>query len=308
MDVIWPTGSGKVVVLAAAIAVSIVLLPGKRAGAMQLSPQQKSEMKLHYDKATRAYDVGKYQEAIEEYQKAYEIGGDAAMIYNIAQAYRLSDQLTEAIRFYRRYLQRSPSAPNREIVERRIAELEKVVEERKKAGAPVVPVPPLPAQPPVTTAPNPPPAPPPVPPPPPVIDAQPAPMVPPPPPAPPAPRSRTPYAVVGASLLVAGAVSGALAIWQGKLAQEKADKLSDQSNQKGTYYFNPVIQENGKTANAWAISLGAVGAAAIIGGGIVLLLMPSSSYGEAPSAPHVAPSVAPVIGLDFLGAEAGWSF
>ncbi|HXI57841.1 MAG TPA: tetratricopeptide repeat protein, partial [Polyangia bacterium] len=129
-----------------------VLLGGAPAAqAMQLSPQQKSEMKLHYDKATRAYDVGKYQEAIEEYQKAYEIGGDAAMIYNIAQAYRLSDQLSEAIRFYRRYLQRSPNAPNREIVERRIAELERVVDERKKSGVPLVPVAPTP-----TPAPTPP--------------------------------------------------------------------------------------------------------------------------------------------------------
>ena len=84
MGVIWPAGSGKAFVVAAAFGV-LIALGSSPAQAMQLSPQQKAEMKLHYDKATRAYDVGKYQEAIEEYQKAYEIGGDAAMIYNIAQ-------------------------------------------------------------------------------------------------------------------------------------------------------------------------------------------------------------------------------
>ena len=35
----------------------------------QLTPQQKQEVHQHYERATRAYDVGKYQEAIEEYQK-----------------------------------------------------------------------------------------------------------------------------------------------------------------------------------------------------------------------------------------------
>src|SRR5204863_8139914 len=95
------------------------------ARAADLSPQQKQEMRVLYDKATRAYDVGKYAEAIEEYQKAYEIGGDPPMLYNIAQAYRLNNQPTEAVRFYKRYLQRAPNARNREDVERTIAEQEK---------------------------------------------------------------------------------------------------------------------------------------------------------------------------------------
>jgi tetratricopeptide (TPR) repeat protein len=109
---------------------------------MQLTPVQKQEMKQHYEKATRAYDVQKYSEAVEEYQKAYEIGGDPAMLYNVAQSYRLSDQLPEALRFYRRYLQRSPNARNREDVERKISDLERTLEERRKAAAAVPPPPP----------------------------------------------------------------------------------------------------------------------------------------------------------------------
>ena len=80
---------------------------------------KKLEMKQLYERATRAYDVGKYNEAIEEYRKAYEIGGDPPMLYNIAQAYRLNDEPEEAVRFYRRYLQRAPNARNREDVERK---------------------------------------------------------------------------------------------------------------------------------------------------------------------------------------------
>ena len=103
---------GQIAVVVVAVGV-VIGLEQRAARAMQLSPQQKLEMKSHYEKATRAYDVGKYQEAIEEYQKAYEIGGDPPMLYNIAQAYRLNDQPGEAVRFYRRYLQRSPNARNR---------------------------------------------------------------------------------------------------------------------------------------------------------------------------------------------------
>ena len=76
-------------------------------------------MKQHYERATRAYDIQKYQEAVEEYQRAYEIGGDPAMLFNIAQAYRLNDQFSEAMRFYKRYLQRSQRRPRRPFSRRR---------------------------------------------------------------------------------------------------------------------------------------------------------------------------------------------
>ena len=175
-----------------AVFVLLVALAPGAAHALQLSPLQKAEMKSHYEKATRAYDLGKYQEAVDEYQKAYEIGGDPPMLYNIGQAYRLNDQPAEAIRFYRRYLQRSPNARNREDVERKITELEKLIDERRKAAAAVTPPPVTDDAPATVTV-----APPPVPPPPPLI------VVPPPPP-PPSPARQ----VVGWSMIGAGADRG----------------------------------------------------------------------------------------------------
>ncbi len=133
------------------IALLLVTLCAPAVRAAELTPTQKLEMKQLYERATRAYDVGKYNEAIEEYQKAYEIGGDPPMLYNIAQAYRLNDQPGEALRFYRRYLQRAPNARNREDVERKIADLEKSMEEHRKAAAAATP-PPVTA-PPLTPAP-----------------------------------------------------------------------------------------------------------------------------------------------------------
>ena len=158
-------------------AVAAFIAMGRSAHA-QLTPQQKQEIHQHYDRATRAYDLGKYTEAVDEYQKVYEIDGDPVMLYNIAQAYRLNDQPQDAIHFYRRYLQRSPEARNREDVERKIAAQEKVIEEKRKAAAAVQP-PPIPTTPKTTPPPKPvqtvvEPPPPPPPPPPPVIRTPPA--------------------------------------------------------------------------------------------------------------------------------------
>src|SRR5262245_19722258 len=122
---------------------SALLLAAPRPALAQMTQAQKDEVKLHYQRATRAYDLQKYLEAIDEYQKAYEISGDPPMLYNIAQAYRLADQPAESARYYRRVLQRMPNAKNREDVERKIADQEKIAEQRKKAE-PVTPPPPAP--------------------------------------------------------------------------------------------------------------------------------------------------------------------
>jgi hypothetical protein len=113
---------------------ALLLVAAPAAHAMQLTPDQKQEILQHYERATRAYDIQKYSEAVEEYQKAYEIGGDPAMLYNVAQAFRLNDQVSEALHAYRRYLQRSPNARNRADVERKIAELERTLDTRRKAA------------------------------------------------------------------------------------------------------------------------------------------------------------------------------
>ena len=207
-----------------ALAVLAGMLFASRAEA-QLNPTQKQEMKQHYEKATRAYDVQKYSEAVDEYQKAYEIGGDPAMLYNVAQSYRLADQLSEALRFYRRYLQRSPNARNREDVERKISDLEKTIEERRRAAA-AVPAAPV--------------APPPV-----VVVA--------PPPAPLAAHDEGTSSTLVAGIIVAsvGAAALATAAITGKMASDKGDQLTSASvNGK---IFDPNLEKTGKTLNTVAV-------------------------------------------------------
>ena len=88
-----------------------------------MTEADRHEMDQSYQKATRAFDIAEYDEAITAYKKAYELGGDAPMLYNIAQALRLSKRPDEAVIYYRRYLARAPTAPNREEVRTKIAAL-----------------------------------------------------------------------------------------------------------------------------------------------------------------------------------------
>ena len=60
---------------------------------------------------------------------------DAALLFNIGQAYRLWDRPEDAIRAYKNYLRRVPDAVNRADVEKKIADLEKLVEDVGVAGA-----------------------------------------------------------------------------------------------------------------------------------------------------------------------------
>jgi tetratricopeptide (TPR) repeat protein len=291
-----------------------------------LTAEQKQEMKGHYEKGQRAYDVGKYADAIDEYAKVYEIGGNPAMLFNIAQAYRLNKQPGEAVRFYKRYLQRAPNAPNKADVEQKISELEFDDKTRPAvppppapppapptAAAPPPPPPPAPAPPP-PAAPLPPPAPAAAPPPPPPVTAGPveaapatAPPAVPPPPAAQASSGANGRMIAIVSLLVVGAGGLVLAGFEGLAASSNADTVSAQS--KAGKVFDPSVETSGRRENAIAITSALVGGAALATGA-VLLLMGTSSSPEPVAGTRVsfAPFVAPARSSTAVGAGAAWRF
>ncbi|HVT06349.1 MAG TPA: tetratricopeptide repeat protein [Polyangia bacterium] len=270
----------------------------------QLTPQQKQEIHQHYDRATRAYDLGKYPEAVDEYQKVYEIDGDPVMLYNIAQAYRLNDQPQDAIHFYRRYLQRSPDARNREDVERKIAAQEKVIEDKRKAAAAVQP-PPVPTTPktttpkpaPVVIEPPPPPTPTPV-----ITTPQPAPE--------PEPPSNT-QRIVGWSMVGVGVAADVVAVIEGVRAKNRADSVTDLQSKTDPPYFDSnaqALQSQGKTASLIAIVCGIAGTAVAVAGGVVLITNGSSSSSDAPPSGGSSVSFTPWIGPRLAGGGVGLRF
>ena len=84
----------------------------------------------HFQKGTSYYDLGRYADAIREFEAAYEIKNDPALLYNLAQSHRLAGNSEQALHFYRTYLRRMPKAPNRTEIEGRITQLEQVVAQK----------------------------------------------------------------------------------------------------------------------------------------------------------------------------------
>lgn len=90
---------------------------------VKVSPE--TAAKAHYGRGTSFYNLGRYSEALAEYEAAYLAVQDPPFLFNIAQCQRKMGKNEEALAAYRSYLRVAPNAPNRTEVQKRIAELEK---------------------------------------------------------------------------------------------------------------------------------------------------------------------------------------
>ena len=113
---------------------SLLILFGTTAAAAPVTAEKKAQAKLHYEDGLRKYDMGKYDEASEEFQRAFELTGEPVILYNVAQSFRLGQKYDKALLFYKSYLRRQPEAPNRAEVERRIAEMTEMVDRQRAAS------------------------------------------------------------------------------------------------------------------------------------------------------------------------------
>jgi len=272
------------------------------------APDERALAREHYLKGTKAFDLGLYEEAIAEYMAAYKAKDDPALLYNIAQSHRLAGHAADAQRFYRMYLRKIPDAPNRDEVEAKLAELQKLIDQQKKTQTmPPDQVKPLGSTPageprpgPASTEPGPRPS---------AAEpkpgAVPAAEAPSPPPAeppaeagPPGHAGRTKkiagLAVAGAGLAVA--ITGiALAATAGSLSNE----LGAADRDHGVY--DPGKQSLGETLNVVGPVLAGVGGAAVVTGVVIAAL----GFREARAARM---AVAPSLGPTHAGAVVMWSF
>jgi tetratricopeptide (TPR) repeat protein len=90
-----------------------------------------SDAKMHFDEGTKAFNLGEFDRAAKEYRVAYEAKPDPIFLYNIAQAYRLGNNLQQALFFYRSYLRNATDPLNRSEVEDRIRKLESQLREQQ---------------------------------------------------------------------------------------------------------------------------------------------------------------------------------
>ena len=91
------------------------------------------EAKDHYDRGMAHYELGEFGAAVEEFKAAFALSQAPGLLFNLAQASRLNKDYEQSLHFYRSYLRVRPDAANRDDVEKRIAELEPIVEARRRA-------------------------------------------------------------------------------------------------------------------------------------------------------------------------------
>ncbi len=96
-----------------------------------------------------AHDRGDYDEAVTAYQEAYVLAPSPALLFNLAQAYRLKGDCDNAVLMYRGYLRTRPELQLRQVAEAHLATVElcassAVMGEAAPAPAPQVAAAPLP--------------------------------------------------------------------------------------------------------------------------------------------------------------------
>ena len=79
---------------------------------------------LYFHQGMKDYKEGRFREAIGEFLKADHLKPGAALMYNVGQSYEKLGDSTNAIRYYRAYLERDPAASDRRAVEATIRNLE----------------------------------------------------------------------------------------------------------------------------------------------------------------------------------------
>jgi len=80
--------------------------------------------KAAFQDGLRAFNLGDWEDAVAGFQKSYRLSGDAALLFNVAQAQRQAGHRKEALIAYKAYLRENPETPHRELVEAKIQDLE----------------------------------------------------------------------------------------------------------------------------------------------------------------------------------------
>jgi len=230
----------------------------------------------HYQKGTSYYDLGRYNDAIKEFEAAYELKNDPALLYNLAQSNRLAGNSEQALHFYRTYLRYVPKASNRAEIEERIKQLDQLVAQKTSTQTtpPMQTVPPGNATPPSDTAPPPP------------TTTGPPPETAPPPGAPPAvsppttepmttfaplpaatPDDHHAMILVGKIAAAAGGVLFIVGAAYGAAAVGAANEVNNEA--KNGQPFDPSVESRGKSDQKAEAVLMTLGAVAGVTGGVL---------------------------------------
>ena len=106
-----------------------------RAAARARRPATPTRAQAHFDRGAKLYNLGHFQDAIGDFEKAYDLDPSPIFLFNIAQSHRQLGNKERALFFYRRYLEQAPNAANRDDVERRMKELQAALQQEAEVEA-----------------------------------------------------------------------------------------------------------------------------------------------------------------------------
>jgi tetratricopeptide (TPR) repeat protein len=122
-------------------ALALLLAPSTCSQARAQGSSPEDLARHHHARGTSLYNLGQFEEAINEYRRGYEQKADPVFLYNIAGAYRQLGAPDKALFFYRRYLTTAPDSANRRQVETLIVDLDRLVAAEQRARSPAPPQP-----------------------------------------------------------------------------------------------------------------------------------------------------------------------
>jgi tetratricopeptide (TPR) repeat protein len=102
-----------------------------------------TEARAHFESGNAAYALGDYPAAAKEYEKAFSLRPDPALLYNAAQAHRMANNKQRALLLYQNYLRvYGRQINNRDEVQRHISNLKHAIEseEQSQTSPPTTPV------------------------------------------------------------------------------------------------------------------------------------------------------------------------
>ena len=126
----------------ATLALCILVAPGiataqaHPTGVVTPSPVNDAAARGRFQAGQAFYDDGRFEEALVEFQAAWDFSGRVEMLINIANAAERALKFDVAVEHLRLYLERVPTAPDREVYERRIARDESARARMGQAGTP----------------------------------------------------------------------------------------------------------------------------------------------------------------------------
>lgn len=125
--------------------VGLILLSG---GVARAEDPDAEAARQHYKAATGHFAVGEFSDAAAEYEAAFKLHQDPALLFNAAQARRLAGENQKALVLYKNFLHLYPSSPNIPVVREQIDKLQEVVaaEAKAKSSPPTNTVEPRPDQ------------------------------------------------------------------------------------------------------------------------------------------------------------------